>query len=224
MQRLRGIHIPFAPIRRNDGDVRSRSTADASTARSSEAAQPKRAKPTQRRHTAFYAVIGRTSASPVRFPNAATAKTPRNRGDFSTRARAPAKYLRPSRLNGGEEPSAKPPRRRRGGGESGIRTHGTLPYTRFPSVRLQPLGHLSGNLLRASRSAWPVGLAARRGARHPGTGVVLHLDLARPSSLVRSRRSRRRACCLASRAGSTWNARNTRNRPDWRRGRDSNPR
>ncbi len=32
------------------------------------------------------------------------------------------------------------------GGESGIRTHGTLPYTRFPSVRLQPLGHLSGKI------------------------------------------------------------------------------
>ena len=31
-----------------------------------------------------------------------------------------------------------------GGGESGIRTHGTLlTYTRFPSVRLKPLGHLS---------------------------------------------------------------------------------
>jgi CheY-like chemotaxis protein len=30
-----------------------------------------------------------------------------------------------------------------GGGESGIRTHGTLlTYTRFPSVRLKPLGHL----------------------------------------------------------------------------------
>ena len=32
------------------------------------------------------------------------------------------------------------------GGESGIRTHGTLlTYTRFPSVRLKPLGHLSSN-------------------------------------------------------------------------------
>ena len=31
------------------------------------------------------------------------------------------------------------------GGESGIRTHGRLPYTRFPSVRLRPLGHLSRN-------------------------------------------------------------------------------
>ncbi len=29
-------------------------------------------------------------------------------------------------------------------GEGGIRTHGTLlTYTRFPSVRLKPLGHLS---------------------------------------------------------------------------------
>src|SRR5947208_12634177 len=29
------------------------------------------------------------------------------------------------------------------GGEGGIRPHDTLPYTRFPSVRLRPLGHLS---------------------------------------------------------------------------------
>ena len=28
-------------------------------------------------------------------------------------------------------------------GESGIRTHGTFPYTRFPVVHLRPLGHLS---------------------------------------------------------------------------------
>lgn len=32
------------------------------------------------------------------------------------------------------------------GGETGIRTLDTLRYTRFPSVRLQPLGHLSANL------------------------------------------------------------------------------
>ena len=33
-------------------------------------------------------------------------------------------------------------------GESGIRTHGTLlGYTRFPSVLLQPLGHLSGLII-----------------------------------------------------------------------------
>src|SRR5512147_1390927 len=33
---------------------------------------------------------------------------------------------------------------RQAGGESGIRTHDTLlTYTRFPSVRLKPLGHLS---------------------------------------------------------------------------------
>jgi hypothetical protein len=29
------------------------------------------------------------------------------------------------------------------GGEGGIRTRGSLHYTRFPSVLLQPLGHLS---------------------------------------------------------------------------------
>jgi hypothetical protein len=32
------------------------------------------------------------------------------------------------------------------GGETGIRTLDTLRYTRFPSVRLQPLGHLSCSL------------------------------------------------------------------------------
>ena len=35
------------------------------------------------------------------------------------------------------------------GGETGIRTLDTLRYTRFPSVRLQPLGHLS---IRAATS------------------------------------------------------------------------
>ena len=30
-----------------------------------------------------------------------------------------------------------------GGGEHGIRTHDTLRYTRFPSVRLRPLGQFS---------------------------------------------------------------------------------
>ncbi len=36
------------------------------------------------------------------------------------------------------------------GGESGIRTHGTLRYTRFPSVRLKPLGHLSRSMSSAA--------------------------------------------------------------------------
>jgi hypothetical protein len=46
-------------------------------------------------------------------------------------------------------PSPSPPHPSRGrssmmvGGEGGIRTLDTLPYTRFPSVRLRPLGHLS---------------------------------------------------------------------------------
>src|SRR3954470_6805792 len=63
-----------------------------------------------------------------------------------------------------------------GGGESGIRTHGTrLTYTRFPSVRLKPLGHLSAargfyrrrhdktRLARAARE-----LSVRSGAFHRG--------------------------------------------------------
>jgi hypothetical protein len=47
-------------------------------------------------------------------------------------------------------------RKKETGGESGIRTHGRFPYTRFPSVRLQPLGHLSGNFGLAPRSFHPV--------------------------------------------------------------------
>jgi hypothetical protein len=42
------------------------------------------------------------------------------------------------------------------GGETGIRTLDTLRYTRFPSVRLQPLGHLSAivtDLLNLTYSA-----------------------------------------------------------------------
>ena len=31
------------------------------------------------------------------------------------------------------------------GGERGIRTLDTFPYTHFPGVRLQPLGHLSND-------------------------------------------------------------------------------
>jgi hypothetical protein len=33
------------------------------------------------------------------------------------------------------------------GGERGIRTPGKFPYTRFPSVHLKPLGHLSNTSL-----------------------------------------------------------------------------
>ena len=51
------------------------------------------------------------------------------------------------------------------GGESGIRTHGTvLPYTRFPSVRLKPLGHLSGAHLLPARAGFFKGKTPRRGA------------------------------------------------------------
>ena len=52
------------------------------------------------------------------------------------------------------------------GGETGIRTLDTLRYTRFPSVRLQPLGHLSApwNLFEANTFEQPAtrSLPARR--------------------------------------------------------------
>ena len=38
------------------------------------------------------------------------------------------------------------------GGERGIRTLDTLPYTHFPGVRLQPLGHLSTSTLKRALS------------------------------------------------------------------------
>jgi hypothetical protein len=45
------------------------------------------------------------------------------------------------------------------GGEGGIRTLDTgLPYTHFPGVLLQPLGHLSGFLLIPTLSVSPVGM------------------------------------------------------------------
>ena len=50
------------------------------------------------------------------------------------------------------------------GGESGIRTHGRLPYTRFPSVRLKPLGHLS-RVHRATRRNHAVGTGGEGGIR-----------------------------------------------------------
>src|SRR4051812_25073759 len=45
------------------------------------------------------------------------------------------------------------------GGEGGVRTHGTLRYTRFPVVHLRPLGHLStqtaaSRLARRWRRGW----------------------------------------------------------------------
>ncbi len=46
-----------------------------------------------------------------------------------------------------ERLNAKTPARKQGffkfGGEGGIRTLDTLPYTHFPGVLLQPLGHLT---------------------------------------------------------------------------------
>ena len=73
----------------------------------------------------------RNPQSPVRVRQGRPPKTPRNRGVFGA---CPA--LRPLSLR----------KRRQNGGERGIRTLGTSRYTRFPSVRLKPLGHLSGTL------------------------------------------------------------------------------
>ena len=48
------------------------------------------------------------------------------------------------------------------GGERGIRTPGKLPHTRFPSVHLKPLGHLSFSI--------PINQSGGgRGIRTPGT-------------------------------------------------------
>ncbi len=78
----------------------------------------------------------RNPQSPVRIRQRLAAKTPRNRGEFSGSAGVRAGSLCTRRLNGGE---------------SGIRTHGTFQYTRFPSVRLKPFGHLSGGAPKAHR-------------------------------------------------------------------------
>ena len=40
------------------------------------------------------------------------------------------------------------------GGEGGIRTLDTLPYTHFPGVLLQPLGHLTVTSLSAFRQSF----------------------------------------------------------------------
>ena len=52
------------------------------------------------------------------------------------------------------------------GGEGGIRTHGTLPHTRFPSVLLRPLGHLS-----ALVHLFAVAGAPRRGCQLTPTNI-----------------------------------------------------
>ena len=106
----------------------------------------------------------RNPKSPVRNREGLAAKTPRNRGDFSGCARVRAGNLCNSRLNGGE---------------SGIRTHGTFQYTRFPSVRLKPLGHLSESfLLLAGAGCAPAAKKWRRGRDSNPRWVSPHTPLA----------------------------------------------
>src|ERR1700760_4487182 len=53
------------------------------------------------------------------------------------------------------------------GGETGIRTLDTLRYTRFPSVRLQPLGHLSLACQTRTSLSEPAHLTEGPQANHP---------------------------------------------------------
>ena len=135
-----------------------------------------------------------------------------------------------------------------GGGESGIRTHGTLPYTRFPSVRLKPLGHLSEKSSKKSSplvgptdspsGSIPAKSNWRRGRdSNPRTVARYTLSRGAPSATrpplheVREDRfsypDSQPAWYLASRPGSK-PAPYAPKRParslEWRRGWDSNPR
>ena len=69
----------------------------------------------------------------------------------------------------------KPPLESRGllfGGEGGIRTLDTLPYTHFPGVLLQPLGHLT------KFSLLEVAFGARCACILPTSSVGSHSDTA----------------------------------------------
>src|SRR5262245_38841436 len=65
-----------------------------------------------------------------------------------------------------------------GGGKGGIRTPGTLRYTRFPVVHLRPLGHLS---LRAEREGFepPVPLRVRLISNQVHSTGLCHLSILR---------------------------------------------
>jgi hypothetical protein len=123
----------------------------------------------------------RNSRSLVSIRRGELAKTPRNRGNFSRCLWIRARSLCNSRL---------------GGGEGGIRTHGSFHYTRFPSVRLKPLGHLSQNPTARLRlpPSGPQGAPKRDAQRAKGSRSGVVAASARPGP------------------------------QSWRRGWDSNPR
>ena len=58
------------------------------------------------------------------------------------------------------------------GGEAGIRTPDTLPYTHFPGVLLQPLGHLT--ILFCCLTAWGATGRYYRELRESGQADFLH--------------------------------------------------
>ena len=110
------------------------------------------------RNASSGALLARNSLSPVRIHSGLGVKTPRKRGKFSSCHQERVGSLWNPRLNGGE---------------SGIRTHGTFQYTRFPSVRLKPLGHLSASFHRQAGRARP-----RK--THGGEGGIRTLDERKP--------------------------------------------
>jgi hypothetical protein len=60
----------------------------------------------------------------------------------------------------------------RDGGEGGIRTHGpVLPGTRFPSVLLKPLGHLSSRFATSDTRSSIAGKLSSRRVRRPDSRV-----------------------------------------------------
>lgn len=70
------------------------------------------------------------------------------------------------RLRSSEELTTRNRRTVRSSGEGGIRTRGTLPYTRFPVVHLRPLGHLSRYYVDTPRFVGPAPLP-RNGRSEP---------------------------------------------------------
>ncbi len=127
------------------------------------------------------------------------------------------------------------------GGESGIRTHGTFQYTRFPSVRLKPLGHLSASSQRQAGPGTAPHHSWRRGRDSNPRWVSPHTPLAGERLQPLGHLSgRRQDTGLCGREGEAWLADSETGkcqvRPRissihpsvvarvWRRGRDSNPR
>ena len=82
------------------------------------------------------------------------------------------------------------------GGEGGIRTPDTLPYTHFPGVLLQPLGHLT--ILYCCLTAWGATGRYYRELREKGQAVFT-LNILFGYTVSSSPDGRRRGCFLTLR-------------------------